>query len=109
MSENNKGTEIFGKVTIDGILFEVGYRSGFDLRHQGSFDKCLRIYEGLDSNNKVISGHQYFNDDKFQVTNANIYVDDMVLILAFPLLKAEERYKIGSITKSKTLFISRIK
>ena len=103
------GTEIFGTVRIDGIKFQVGYRYGGDVRHQGGFDKCLRIYKGIGPNNEVIDGHDYFNDDKFEVEDAILYVDDMILTLTFPLVKEEERYKLESFNKSKTLFISRQK
>ena len=103
------GKEIFGKVRIDRILFEVGYRYGGDLCHQGGFNRCLRIYEGIDPTNTVVSGHEYFGDDKFEVVNANIYVDDLVLTMSFPLLKESERYKPESINKSRILFIERTK
>ena len=104
MSE--KGKEIFGEFTLDGIVFEAGYRYGGDLGHQGGYHKCLRIYSGKDATNNRIDGHGYFGDDKFEVASMEEYVDDIVLQLTFPLTRKEDRYKIFN-NGSKTIIIKR--
>lgn len=84
--------EIFGQITIDGITFDASYRYNGPNYKQGGFNKCLVIYYGTSCGNRRIDGNQYFGDDKFEVEKADIYVDDVILHLTFPLAKKDDRY-----------------
>ncbi len=99
-------SEVFGQFTLDNITFEASYRYDGETVRQGGFHKCLVIYGGKTESGTRVSGHEYFGDDKFEVTKADTYVDDIVLHLSFPLSKEETRYTLENMMKPKTLCLS---
>jgi len=99
--------EIFGQIVIDNITFDVSYRYGGPKYKQSGFSKCLVINSGLSGTHNRIDCRDYFGDDKFEVEKADIYVDDIILHLTFPLAKKEDRYTFENMAKTKMIMMQR--
>ncbi len=99
-------SEIPGTIVIDDITFDVGYRFGGPLNHQGGYAKCLRIYNGKKGRD-IISGHKYFGDDKFEVKSDTITATSVELELTWPLTEASKRYSAETFNASTKLVMKK--
>lgn len=94
-------TEIQGTFVFEGQIFKAGYRYNYPSYQQGGYDKCLVIYYKAD--NQFIHSHDVFGDDKFEVDDATITDQKVILTLHFPLCRKEQFIIEGS----KTIILKR--
>lgn len=87
-------SEYYGWFKIDGIRFSASYRTSGD-SSCGGYRLCLKINNGADGK-KQYYGHDYFGDDKYEVTTANtsvlghgIFIGDIIeLTMKHPLIRS---------------------
>lgn len=94
--------EIQGTFDFEGQTFKAGYRYDGQCYDKGGYDKCLRIYHNV--YNQSIYAHAVFGDDKFEVENAEISDQTIVLTMHFPLCHKD---KFFDPTASKILILKR--
>lgn len=87
-------TEISGTFSFDGQSYKAGYRYGGKWYDQGGYSKCLRIYNNVI--NQSIYAHDIFGDDKFDVENAVIENDKVILTMRFPLCRKDDFNPLAS-------------
>lgn len=79
--------------------------NSFKLYYPFSFDDD--VYAFMAALRKMEKHYGFFGDDKFEIVDAIVHVDVIVLTMSFPLLKDEEKYTIESRNKPKILLIKR--
>ncbi|ARF10032.1 hypothetical protein Indivirus_9_9 [Indivirus ILV1] len=103
-----KMAEIPGLIILDGITFDVGYRFGGSVNHQGGYSKCLRIYNGK-KGQQIINGHDFFGDDKFEVLSSDENANNIVLELSWPLVEVNKRYNDDTLIMDRNVTMMKMK
>ena len=77
---------VCGTFEFNGATFNCQFRDSTNPSwNQRCFSKCLIINNGKTEDGKPTDGHNYFGDDKFEVSDAYLRGDTYVLTLKNPL------------------------